>query len=93
LQATKLHFFVLGSISTIDHFINDGHSNFLGMFLDGIGIVLLTMPIFVPIIIGLGYAPIWFGVVFCLNMQVSFLGPPFGQDRLGFAHADDFHPL
>ncbi len=50
----------------------------LGMFMDWIGIVFLTMPIFVPIILKLGYDPIWFGVVFCLNMQVSFLSPPFG---------------
>lgn len=50
----------------------------LGMFLDWVGVALLTMPIFVPIIISLGLNPIWFGVVFCLNMQVSFLSPPFG---------------
>ncbi|MDO6453422.1 TRAP transporter large permease subunit [Neptunomonas phycophila] len=50
----------------------------LGMFLDWVGVALLTMPIFVPIIVGLGLDPIWFGVVFCLNMQVSFLSPPFG---------------
>ena len=50
----------------------------LGMFLDWVGIALLTMPIFVPIIINLGYDPIWFGVLFCMNMQVSFLSPPFG---------------
>lgn len=50
----------------------------LGMFLDWVGVALLTMPIFVPIISGLGLDPIWFGVVFCLNMQVSFLSPPFG---------------
>lgn len=50
----------------------------LGMFLDWVGIALLTMPIFVPIVIKLGYDPIWFGVVFALNMQVSFLSPPFG---------------
>ena len=50
----------------------------LGMFLDWIGIVMLTMPIFVPIIISLGYDPLWFGIVFCVNMQVSFLSPPFG---------------
>ena len=50
----------------------------LGMFLDWVGVALLTMPIFVPIIVGLGMDPIWFGVVFCLNMQVSFLSPPFG---------------
>ncbi|MCG8509565.1 MAG: TRAP transporter large permease subunit, partial [Rhodospirillales bacterium] len=50
----------------------------LGMFLDWVGIAMLTMPIFVPIIIKLGYDPVWFGVVFCMNMQVSFLTPPFG---------------
>lgn len=50
----------------------------LGMFLDWVGVALLTMPIFVPIVINLGLDPIWFGVVFCLNMQVSFLSPPFG---------------
>ena len=51
---------------------------FMGMFFDWIGIVMLTMPIFVPIIKSLGYDPIWFGIVFCVNMQVSFLSPPFG---------------
>lgn len=50
----------------------------LGMFLDWVGVALLTMPIFVPIITGLGMDPVWFGVVFCMNMQVSFLSPPFG---------------
>ncbi len=50
----------------------------LGMFLDWVGVALLTMPIFVPIITSLGMDPIWFGVVFCLNMQVAFLSPPFG---------------
>jgi len=50
----------------------------LGMFLDWVGIALLTMPIFVPIVVSLGYDPIWFGVLFAMNMQVSFLSPPFG---------------
>ena len=50
----------------------------LGMFLDWVGIALLTMPIFVPIVKDLGYDPIWFGVLFAMNMQVSFLSPPFG---------------
>lgn len=50
----------------------------LGMVLDWIGITLLTMPIFVPVIIDLGYDPVWFGILFCMNMQCSFLTPPFG---------------
>jgi tripartite ATP-independent transporter DctM subunit len=51
---------------------------FLGMFLDWIGIVLLTMPLFVPIIMDLGFDNVWFGVVFCMNMHISYLSPPFG---------------
>ena len=63
----------------------------MGMFMDWVGIVLLIMPVFLPIVrklpiedIGfLGsieprYIAVWFGVVFCMNMQVSFLSPPFG---------------
>lgn len=50
----------------------------LGMFMDWIGILLLTMPVFVPTIISLGFDPVWFGVLFCMNMQISYLTPPFG---------------
>lgn len=50
----------------------------LGMFLDWVKKVLFTMPIFVPIIKDLCYDPVWFGVLFAMNMQVSFLTPPFG---------------
>ncbi|MFT6557704.1 TRAP transporter large permease [Sneathiella sp.] len=60
----------------------------LGMFLDWVGILLLCVPIFVPIIKGLGAAAfglesggdlvLWFGVLYLVNMQMSFLSPPFG---------------
>jgi len=50
----------------------------LGMFIEPIGIIMITSPIFVPIITQLGYDPIWFGVVFVVNMQMAFLTPPFG---------------
>ncbi len=50
----------------------------LGCVMDWVGICLLTMPIFVPIVVALGYSPVWFGVLFCLNMQISYLTPPFG---------------
>ncbi len=50
----------------------------LGFFMDWIGILLLTMPVFVPVVVALGYSPVWFGVLFCMNMQVSYLTPPFG---------------
>jgi len=51
---------------------------FLGCFIDWVGIVMLTVPIFGPIIRHLGFDPIWFGVVFAVNLQISFLSPPFG---------------
>jgi TRAP-type mannitol/chloroaromatic compound transport system permease large subunit len=63
----------------------------MGMFMDWVGIVLLIMPVFLPIVkklpiqdIGVfgtiepKHIAVWFGVVFCMNMQVSFLSPPFG---------------
>ena len=50
----------------------------LGCFIDWIGILLLTAPIFVPVAEKLGFDPIWMGVLFCLNMQISYISPPFG---------------
>ncbi|MDQ2695547.1 MAG: TRAP transporter large permease subunit, partial [Pseudomonadota bacterium] len=50
----------------------------LGLFMDWVGILLLTMPIFVPIVENLGYDPVWFGILFSMNMQVSYISPPFG---------------
>ncbi|HEX6957612.1 MAG TPA: TRAP transporter large permease subunit [Ferrovibrio sp.] len=63
----------------------------LGMFLDWVGILLLTVPIFLPILKDLNFdgvfgipgvspadVPLWYGVIFIVNMQVAFLSPPFG---------------
>ena len=50
----------------------------LGCFIDWIGILFLTAPIFVPIAEKLGFDPVWLGVLFCLNMQISYISPPFG---------------
>jgi tripartite ATP-independent transporter DctM subunit len=51
---------------------------FLGCFIDWVGIVMLTVPIFGVIIRKLGFDPVWFGVLFAVNLQISFLSPPFG---------------
>ncbi|MFV0435973.1 MAG: TRAP transporter large permease subunit [Desulfopila sp.] len=50
----------------------------LGMFLDWIGIVLICFPIFLPLAKTLGFDPIWFVVMIAVNLQASFLTPPFG---------------
>ena len=51
---------------------------FLGAFIDWVGIIMLCVPIFGPIIRQLGFDPVWFGVLFAVNLQISFLSPPFG---------------
>ena len=50
----------------------------LGMFLDPVGIILLVLPIFFPIVVGLGYDPIWFLILFQLNLCIGYISPPFG---------------
>jgi tripartite ATP-independent transporter DctM subunit len=50
----------------------------LGMFFDPTGIVLLTAPIFFPIVISLGFDPLWFAILFVINMELAYLTPPFG---------------
>lgn len=50
----------------------------LGMFIDWIGITLLIVPIFTPALIAMGFDPVWVGIIFMVNMQISFLSPPFG---------------
>lgn len=50
----------------------------LGCFIDGLTIMLLTVPLFVPLITSFGFDPIWFGVVFVVNMEIGFLTPPMG---------------
>jgi tripartite ATP-independent transporter DctM subunit len=50
---------------------------FLGCFLDWVGILFLTVPLFLPIVLGFGFDNIWLGVVFCMNMHISYLSPPF----------------
>lgn len=50
----------------------------LGMFMDDYAVVTICAPIFVPIAKLLGFDPIWFSIIFILNMQVAYLTPPFG---------------
>ena len=52
---------------------------FLGMVLDSVSILLLTIPIMFPIITKLGYDPIWFGIVAIVAIEVGLLTPPFGM--------------
>ncbi len=52
----------------------------LGCFMDGTGIIMITLPIFLPIIGALGFDGTWFGVLFVINIEMGLLTPPFGQN-------------
>lgn len=49
----------------------------LGMFIDWIGILFIIVPILAPIIPVLGFDPLWFAMMVCINLQMAFLSPPF----------------
>ncbi|MBF0447780.1 MAG: TRAP transporter large permease subunit [Magnetococcales bacterium] len=51
---------------------------FLGFFLDFIEICFIHIPIAAPIIADYGFDPLWFGILFAINLQTSFMTPPFG---------------
>jgi C4-dicarboxylate transporter DctM subunit len=50
----------------------------LGCLIDPITITLLTVPIFVPLIVQVGYDPLWFGVMFVINTEIGLITPPMG---------------
>jgi len=50
----------------------------LGFFIDFIEIAFVVVPILVPIVASLGIDPIWFAILIAMNLQASFLTPPFG---------------
>jgi len=50
----------------------------LGCFLDPTGIMMITVPIFMPVLEGLGANLVWFGVLFIMSIEIGYLTPPFG---------------
>jgi len=49
----------------------------LGMFMDWIGILLVVIPIFIPIVKTMGWDQLWFAMMFCITLQISYITPPF----------------
>jgi len=50
----------------------------LGFFLDFIEITFVVVPLVAPVLLAMGMDPIWLGILMALNLQTSFLTPPFG---------------
>lgn len=57
----------------------------MGMFIDWAAILLITVPIFMPIAMELDFNPLWFSLLMCVNLQTSFITPPFGYALFYFA--------
>lgn len=51
---------------------------FLGTFLEGFAMIVLTLPIVYPVILSLGYDPIWFGVIMVVVLEMGLISPPVG---------------
>ncbi|MFC1964961.1 TRAP transporter large permease subunit [Chloroflexota bacterium] len=51
---------------------------FLGCFMDPTSILMITIPIFVPIVRLLGFDTVWFGILYILNIEMALVTPPFG---------------
>ena len=51
---------------------------FLGDFLEVVSIMLITIPIFFPVLLKLGIDPVWFGIIFIVNMELALITPPVG---------------
>jgi tripartite ATP-independent transporter DctM subunit len=49
-----------------------------GMFVDGLAVVLLTIPIIFPVVVELGFDPIWFGVIVVTTVEIGLISPPIG---------------
>lgn len=52
----------------------------MGCFLDGGGMVLITVPIFLPVVMQYGYDPIWFGVMLVVVVELGLIHPPVGMN-------------
>ena len=48
-----------------------------GMFMDWVGMLLVIVPIYTPIVLIMGWNPLWFAVMFCITLQISYITPPF----------------
>jgi C4-dicarboxylate transporter, DctM subunit len=52
----------------------------VGCFMDSLSIMIITLPIIYPVIVGLGFDPIWFGVLQVQNLEISVITPPYGMN-------------
>ena len=52
----------------------------LGCFMDGLGMILITVPVFLPLVVASGFDPIWFGVMLVIVIELGLIHPPVGMN-------------
>jgi tripartite ATP-independent transporter DctM subunit len=52
----------------------------MGMFLDDTAMLIIVAPLYVPLIINLGFNPIWYGILYTITCQIAYMTPPFGYN-------------
>lgn len=65
----------------------------LGMFIEGVAMMLLTVPILYPALIALGFDPVWFGVVLVIFIEIAALTPPMGLNLVAIQSVSQKTPL
>jgi len=83
----------LGAVNAIkDVFLNNGFGRWgviimmqlsfviMGMFLDDTAMLIIVAPLYIPLILKLGFDPIWYGVLYTVTCQIAYLTPPFGYN-------------
>jgi len=51
----------------------------LGCFIEQVSIMMITLPMFMPLVTTFGFDPVWFGIIMLINLEVAMLSPPFGM--------------
>ena len=52
----------------------------MGMFLDDTAMLVIVAPLYVPLVIALGFDPVWYGVLYTITCQIAYITPPFGYN-------------
>ena len=52
----------------------------MGMFLDDTAMLVIVAPLYVPLVVALGFDPIWYGVLYTITCQIAYMTPPFGYN-------------
>ncbi|MGE0715862.1 MAG: TRAP transporter large permease [Alphaproteobacteria bacterium] len=82
-QLSPLQFFLLITLLYI----------LLGMFIEGVSMMLLTIPVLLPSILALGFDPVWFGVILVVFIELGALTPPMGLNLFAIHSVADGVPL